>query len=29
MYEVNVTVGSQVRTKRSTQCEHHAEFFNP
>jgi len=26
MYKVNVNVCSQIRTKRSTQSEHHVEY---
>jgi len=28
MYKAKVAVCSQIRTKRSTQSEHHVEFFN-
>jgi len=27
MYKTNVTVCSEIRTKHSTQSEHHMEFF--
>jgi hypothetical protein len=28
MYKAKVAVGSEIRTKHSTQSRHHAEFFN-
>jgi len=28
MYKAKVTVCSEIRTKNSTQSEHHVEFFN-
>jgi len=28
MYKAKVAVCSQIRTKHSTQSEHHVEFFN-
>jgi hypothetical protein len=28
MYKVNGAVCSEIRTKQSTQSEHHVEFFN-
>jgi len=28
MYKAKVAVCSEIRTKRSTQCEHHVEFLN-
>jgi hypothetical protein len=28
MYEVNIAVCSQIRTKHSTQSENHVEFFS-
>jgi len=28
MYTAKVTVCSEIRTKHSTQSEHHVEFFN-
>jgi len=27
LYKAKVAVCSQIRTKHSTQCEHHVEFF--
>jgi hypothetical protein len=27
-YKAKVAVCSEIRTKHSTQCEHHAEFLN-
>jgi hypothetical protein len=28
LYKANVTVYSEIRTKHSTQSQHHVEFFN-
>jgi hypothetical protein len=28
MYKAEVAVYSEIRTKHSTQCEHHVEFLN-
>jgi hypothetical protein len=28
MYKTKVAVSSEIRTKHSTQSEHHVEFFN-
>ena len=28
LYKAQVAVCAEIRTKQSTQCEHHVEFFN-